>query len=561
MIKSISCRNKLISIIIICMISFTTSTLSAQIPSNDNQITIDLDKSNYFYGQTISLRGSVSEIESNLPITVQIFNSLNNRIMVKQIFPTDAKTYNYEFTIQGQQFAKQGQYTITVNYGLENHYSAVKFILTVPELISSNYKGFDIYGVGKKFYAIPHVEGSFAFDRILATNATIVADSAIISDDDQSPFYSISGVGQKKIQGFGIPILNNDYLTRNHGDNSLGFNIVDDGEFNTIRVAKIFDFPQNWMQYQYISFSILSASDAEYVFAISDGSTNDRVVFSTESGHWKRINIPLKNNLKLENISSFYWDFNSLGLYNIDNVRLGYNTNGYTMILQDFTLDDLQRKIDHSPPLGPYLIEQDYNGFNIVEYGGFLYAIPLGEGSFDLKRFELNDYSSSFSEDTLGNIKKSIDAKTLNIIEALEDKDVVSSNTDIESGSRFQIEDHVLLTIWAERQDLQSLYPEVTKGNLENLRLWAEIIGWNEDPRLSQLIPSGANPKYDDVEIDEQKITDNAQIVSEIQNSEFDTGVGNLQVVFVILSIAIGTGIIIRIYKKKLSHKLASKRV
>ena len=56
--------------------------------------------------------------------------------------------------------------------------------------------------------------------------------------------------------------------------------------------------------------------------------------------------------------------------------------------------------------------------------------------------------------------------------------------------------DSVLVSIWKERKDLQKSYPEAAKGNLTKLKSWATTTGWNEDKRLSVLIPQGKIPKY-----------------------------------------------------------------
>src|SRR2546427_139927 len=60
----------------------------------------------------------------------------------------------------------------------------------------------------------------------------------------------------------------------------------------------------------------------------------------------------------------------------------------------------------------------------------------------------------------------------------------------------FPVSDTILTTIWKERSDLQKLYPEVAKGNLMGMKKWASTTGWNQDKRLSPLIPSGEVPVY-----------------------------------------------------------------
>jgi len=60
----------------------------------------------------------------------------------------------------------------------------------------------------------------------------------------------------------------------------------------------------------------------------------------------------------------------------------------------------------------------------------------------------------------------------------------------------FPVSDDVLLQIWNSREDRQGLYPKVGNGNFENLKEWAQTIGWDEDERLSALIPDGKTPTY-----------------------------------------------------------------
>lgn len=69
-------------------------------------------------------------------------------------------------------------------------------------------------------------------------------------------------------------------------------------------------------------------------------------------------------------------------------------------------------------------------------------------------------------------------------------------NIHLTPSAHLPVSDDVLSTIWNERIDLQSLFPEVEHGHLYNLRAWAKNSGWNEDPRLSALIPEGKTPLY-----------------------------------------------------------------
>ena len=62
--------------------------------------------------------------------------------------------------------------------------------------------------------------------------------------------------------------------------------------------------------------------------------------------------------------------------------------------------------------------------------------------------------------------------------------------------SPFPVPNDVLLQIWNTREDLQITLPEVSDGNFEKLKEWAQKTGWNQDERLSILIPEGKTPDY-----------------------------------------------------------------
>lgn len=163
---------------------------------------------------------------------------------------------------------------------------------------------------------------------------------------------------------------------------------------------------------------------------------------------------------------------------------------GYSVILSANDLGNAKRTIEQHP-LGPYHQEVDYHGFNLFLYDGTWYAIPVTE-SFDVDRIKDGGYSHIFTAAWIDDLKKIID-------ESLAPQITVEI-----SESEFPISDDVLLEIWNERTDLQESYPEIMNGDYENLRKWAETVGWNEDPRLSLLIPEGSVPLYLQVEIEEK---------------------------------------------------------
>ena len=72
-----------------------------------------------------------------------------------------------------------------------------------------------------------------------------------------------------------------------------------------------------------------------------------------------------------------------------------------------------------------------------------------------------------------------------------------STNSKTKANTKsFPVSVNVLATIWKERKDLQKSYPEVVHGNFTNLIKWATSTGWNQDKRLAALIPHGKVPSY-----------------------------------------------------------------
>jgi hypothetical protein len=68
------------------------------------------------------------------------------------------------------------------------------------------------------------------------------------------------------------------------------------------------------------------------------------------------------------------------------------------------------QRSDNAPD--PILVEERYKGFNLFGYGEKIYAIPQGEGAFEIDRIKKNDYSRWFSGGSLDDIKPLIDGST-----------------------------------------------------------------------------------------------------------------------------------------------------
>lgn len=57
----------------------------------------------------------------------------------------------------------------------------------------------------------------------------------------------------------------------------------------------------------------------------------------------------------------------------------------------------------------PQLIIENYCGYNVIMNGDIYYAIPVGEGGFDIGRIQRNEYSKSFQSTTIRAIKMKIE--------------------------------------------------------------------------------------------------------------------------------------------------------
>jgi len=57
------------------------------------------------------------------------------------------------------------------------------------------------------------------------------------------------------------------------------------------------------------------------------------------------------------------------------------------------------------------LLEEGYKSYNCVQYEGSVYAIPQGEGAFEISRIRRKDYSSYFAGDSLEEVKTKIDQR------------------------------------------------------------------------------------------------------------------------------------------------------
>jgi hypothetical protein len=73
-------------------------------------------------------------------------------------------------------------------------------------------------------------------------------------------------------------------------------------------------------------------------------------------------------------------------------------------------LDVLLRPLLSDPKVDVRLVQEGYRGFNILHVGTEYWAIPQGEGAFDLKRIEARGYSTHFASSlSIEDLRRQID--------------------------------------------------------------------------------------------------------------------------------------------------------
>jgi len=82
----------------------------------------------------------------------------------------------------------------------------------------------------------------------------------------------------------------------------------------------------------------------------------------------------------------------------------------YTRCLVEKTVAEVKRLVDEASAqdLTPWLREQGFRGFNIIECGPLFYALSQDEGAFDLRKFQRKEYRRCFSGRSLNEVKKHV---------------------------------------------------------------------------------------------------------------------------------------------------------
>ena len=135
-------------------------------------LTVSTEKDNYSVPEKILVSGKVASSEFDQPVTAQVFNPKQELIQVEQIIPDSANEFHFDISTLGERFQKEGDYEIIVQYGIFKYTAQTGFSIS-PLETKEQYKGYDIYEINKKFYAIPDQEGEFEIDRLVIDNNEI----------------------------------------------------------------------------------------------------------------------------------------------------------------------------------------------------------------------------------------------------------------------------------------------------------------------------------------------------------------------------------------------------
>ena len=107
----------------------TGSTLIPAFAQNvpANAVTVATDKDSYSDGDTITISGTVSQVLSGYPVTLQVIAANGNVVRVEQLDVSQDKTYGIDITAGGGLWKSSGTYTVKVLYGTESRTAETTF--------------------------------------------------------------------------------------------------------------------------------------------------------------------------------------------------------------------------------------------------------------------------------------------------------------------------------------------------------------------------------------------------------------------------------------------------
>jgi hypothetical protein len=104
-----------------------TPPVWAQTAPTDSQITVKIDKTRYNTGDIMIVSGSVKNVVSQIPLTLQILDPTNNLVHVEQILVTADGRFSLPLKIEGPLWKLPGQYTLIAQYGFKHVSATVQF--------------------------------------------------------------------------------------------------------------------------------------------------------------------------------------------------------------------------------------------------------------------------------------------------------------------------------------------------------------------------------------------------------------------------------------------------
>ena len=458
-----------------------------------------------------------------------------NLIYIDQIVPEINGKFERTIPTLGSAFKNSGIYEIFAQYGVLEFKTNSQFALGTLNLLDSNYKGFEIYELGENFYATPFPEG--VYNDIIN----------FINFESLSFEKSDSNLSNPVGWSFAKPqfIVELDTSTKVDGDNSFKLQTnseKQDWSWVFSRTIPI-SFGQYLIETNMKWDNVVSSHISIYETNPSGIKLINQLPSEVEGkSDWK--NFSWQMNLR-ENKTAIQFVLNAGWVqdYNLGNAttwfdglkvcRLILDLERCPFVLGSESIEDLKEKIALHPQVGPYVIEKNYEGFDIVMYGGDFFALPMDE-IFEPQIIEQN-----------GTRDDVLVATTLDEVKMLVNNLLIPKPL-------FPVSDEVLLEIWNKRTDLQQDFPEVSQGNFESFKIWAKGTGWNEESSLSALIPEGQVSSYLSPLPAEEP--EELEIPSEPENENL-----NEIVMLVIISILVGTGFIFG-FKKLLAKNISDKK-
>lgn len=112
----------------ILYISIAPNVLAQSLlPPTASQITVKIDKQRYNVGDIMIVSGSVKNVVSQVPLTLQILDPTNNLVHVEQILVTADGRFSMPLKIEGPLWRIPGEYTLIVQYGFKHVSALVQF--------------------------------------------------------------------------------------------------------------------------------------------------------------------------------------------------------------------------------------------------------------------------------------------------------------------------------------------------------------------------------------------------------------------------------------------------